>query len=94
VAQIGRVDDAIDTYDDLLRRFGDAPEPAHREQVAAALFGKALSQEMLGKKQEAISTDEQTISRFGSSSEAALQEQVAYAQTSLKELQADAPPSP
>ncbi len=37
LGDFGRTDDAIATYDDLIRRFGDAPEPALREIAIEAL---------------------------------------------------------
>ena len=36
LGQLGDLQAAIEAYDEVLRRFGDSPEPALREQVAKA----------------------------------------------------------
>lgn len=42
---LNRGEEAIAAYDEVLRRFGEAPEPALREQVARAKAGiEQLSQ--------------------------------------------------
>lgn len=40
LGQLSRSEEAIAVYDDVVKRYGDAPEPALREQVAKALFNK------------------------------------------------------
>jgi len=38
---LGRSDEEIDVYDDVLARYGDAPEAALREAVARALSARS-----------------------------------------------------
>jgi len=45
---VGRSDEAIDVCDDVLARYGDAPEPALREQVARALVNRGLRARRVG----------------------------------------------
>jgi TolA-binding protein len=60
-------------------RFGDAPEPALREQVAKALVNKGVTLGELGRSEEAAGVYDQVVARFGDAPEPALREQVAKA---------------
>ena len=51
--QLGRSEEEIAIYDDVVKRYGEAAEPALREQVARALFGKGLGLLALGKPERA-----------------------------------------
>ena len=66
-------------YDELLRRFGAAPEPALKERVAKALFNKGVTLGQMNKPQEEIAAYDELLRRFGTATEPALQEQVAMA---------------
>lgn len=77
--QLNRSAEEIQTYDALVRRFSDAPEPAVREQVAKALLNKGITLGQLDRGDEEIQTYDTLLARFGQSSEPALFEQVAKA---------------
>jgi tetratricopeptide (TPR) repeat protein len=71
--------DAILTYDDLVRRFGDAEEIQLREQVAGALINKGATLGEQKKWQDEISIYDDLVSRFGDADEIELRQQVANA---------------
>jgi hypothetical protein len=54
LGQLGRSEDEIAVYDELLARFTGAPEPALRERVAKALFNKGVRLGALGRSQDEI----------------------------------------
>ena len=62
---------------ELLARFGDAPEPTLREQVAKALGDKGVALARMGDY--AVAVCDEVLARFGDASEAALREVVAGA---------------
>ena len=63
----------------MLRRFGEATEPALREQVAKALVNKGYRQGQLKQSEAAIATYDEVLRRFGEATEPALRELVAKA---------------
>ncbi len=77
--QAGKLEEEITTYDEVVRRFGEAAEPALREQVAKALFNKGVTQGQAGKPEETIATYDEVVRRFGEAAEPVLREQVAKA---------------
>jgi len=76
---LDRWEEAVEVYDEVLRRFGDASEPALMENVARALFGKGLSLGALGRSEEEVEVYDEVLRRFGDASEPALMEYVARA---------------
>ncbi len=76
---LGRRQEEIAVYDDLLARFGNATEPALRKQVAMALVDKGYGLGILGRRQEQIAVYDDLLARFGNATEPALREQVAMA---------------
>ena len=66
-------------YDGVVARFGDAPEPALREQVATALVNKGITLDQLGRSEQAIEVNDWVVAQFGDAPEPALREQVAMA---------------
>jgi TolA-binding protein len=70
---------AVATYEEVDKRYGQAPEAALRELVAKALFCKGVLQVLLGQNKAAIATYEEVDKRYGQVPEAALREQVAQA---------------
>ena len=64
---------------ELLARFGDAPEPALREQVAEALGNKGLALRQMGDYAAAVAACDEVLARFGDAPEPTLREQVARA---------------
>ncbi|MBI4492375.1 MAG: NACHT domain-containing protein, partial [Chloroflexi bacterium] len=79
LGSLGRAEEAIATYDQVVARFGERPEAALAEQVAKALVNKGVRLGSLGRAEEAIATYDQVVVRFGERPEAALAEQVAKA---------------
>ncbi len=77
--QLGQSEEEIKTYDEVLRRFGDASAVALKEVVAKALVNKGATIGQLGQSEEAIKTCNELLRRFGDASELALKEQVATA---------------
>jgi hypothetical protein len=63
---LGRSEEEIAVYDDLLARFGSATQPALREQVAIALRSKAVRLGALGRSEEEIAVYYDLLARFGS----------------------------
>ena len=49
--QLNRGEDAIAVYDEVVKRFGEATEPALREQVAKALTNRKALEGNLNKPQ-------------------------------------------
>ena len=51
---LGRSEDELGVYDEVVARFGDATEPALREQVAKALVNKGVTLGELERSEEAV----------------------------------------
>ena len=79
LGELGRSEEEIAVYDELLARFGEAPEPALREQVANALLNKGVRLGALDRSEEAVAVYDDVVGRFGEAPEPALREQVAEA---------------
>jgi tetratricopeptide (TPR) repeat protein len=79
LGQLGRLDEAIATYDMVIASFKDASEPGLREQVARALVVKCVALGQAGRSDEATATYDELIARFKDASEPGLREQVARA---------------
>ena len=58
---MGRSEDAIAVYDDLLARFGSATELPLREQVASALLNKGVQLGALGRSEDELAVYERFI---------------------------------
>jgi tetratricopeptide (TPR) repeat protein len=69
----------IAVWDEVARRFGEAVEPALREQVARALVSKGFTLRQLNRSEEAIAVYDEVVRRFGEATEPALRELVARA---------------
>ena len=78
-ASLGRGEDEIAVYDEMVRRFGDADELPLREQVARTLVNKGVALESLARGEDAIKVYDEVISLFGDAEERPLREQVARA---------------
>lgn len=77
--QLGQSAEAINTYNEVLHRFGDANEAALKEMVARAFINKGLVHRTLGQSTEAIESYDEVLRRLGDASEPALQELLAHA---------------
>ena len=65
LAELDGPAEAIAVYDDVIARFGDATEPALREQVAKALVSKGFRLGGLNRFEEAIAVYDDVVARFG-----------------------------
>jgi tetratricopeptide (TPR) repeat protein len=72
LGQLNRSEDAIQEYDDVLRRFSNAPEPALREMVATALVNKGVSLGQLNRSEDAIQAYDEVLRRFSDAPEPAV----------------------
>jgi hypothetical protein len=79
LGELGRPEEAIRVYDDVLTRFGGRSEAALAEQVARALVSKGARLDGLGRPEEAIRVYDDMLARFGDRSDAVLAEPVARA---------------
>ncbi len=70
---------ALETYNDVIRRYNDAPEMALRKQVARALINKSVAQGETGDNAGSLETLNGVIRRYDDAPDAALREQVARA---------------
>ena len=77
--RLGRDQEAITAYAEVVDRFGAASEPALREQVARALINKGGALRGLERGEEAIAAFDEVVDRFGAASEPALREVIARA---------------
>lgn len=76
---LGRLDEAIASYDLLVAGFGRAEAPVIREQLAKALFGKARNLDKLGRSLEEIAAYDQLVARFAAAVEPPVRDRVIQA---------------
>jgi tetratricopeptide (TPR) repeat protein len=79
LGKLGKPQEAIGVFDDVVTRFGKAAELKLRVQVAIALVNKGISLGKLGKPQEAIGVYDDVVTRFGKATEHELRVRVAMA---------------
>jgi len=79
LAKLGRTEAALETWSNVIQRFGDAQEPALREQAVKALFNQGISLKRAGKPEAAIEAWTKAVQRFGNALEPAVLEHVANA---------------
>ena len=76
---LGRSEDAVRVYDDVVARFGEDAAPAVREQVARALFNKGVRLGALERSEDAVRVYEDVVARFGEDPTPGVREQAAMA---------------
>src|SRR5205814_2296673 len=76
---VDRPEDAVAAYDEVVRRFGDAPESALRELVAQSLVNKGTALGGLLRSDEEIAAYDEVVAHFSDATEPALREQVVKA---------------
>ncbi len=79
LGRLGRSEEAIAVYDDLLRRYGGLSDPSSREHTARALFNKGARLADLNRPADALTVYGQLLERFGQSTEPKITEAVAKA---------------
>ncbi|MFD2232226.1 tetratricopeptide repeat protein [Phaeospirillum tilakii] len=77
--KLGRTDEAIAVYDDLLTRFGDEPDTKIRQTVANALFNKGVALGQRGQSEAAIAVYDDLLARFGNGPDMEIRQLVAKA---------------
>jgi tetratricopeptide (TPR) repeat protein len=65
LGKLGRHEDEISAYEEVVVRFGEADELAVRESVAGALVNKAITLGELDRNEQAIAIYEEVVTRFG-----------------------------
>ena len=76
---LNRLQDALEAYDEVVRRFGESETPALLEQVATALVNKGAVLGALNRPQDALDACNEVVRRFGESEIPTLLERVARA---------------
>jgi tetratricopeptide (TPR) repeat protein len=79
LGELGREEEEVAIYDNLVVRFGDDAAPAIREQVAAAIINKGVALGGVGRSEEAITVYDAVLARFGDDATQAVRESVALA---------------
>ena len=80
---------AIETYDTLIKRFGDDDTPEIREQVVKAMLNKGVTQGMRDDLPGAMEAYDTLIKRFGDDETPEIREKVANGQIRLANLLLD-----
>jgi len=76
---LGRNEEALAAYDEVLEEFGERDEFVLKDGVAVALSGKATRLRLLGKAEDAIGNLDEIVKRFLRSTEPGLQGRAAQA---------------
>jgi tetratricopeptide (TPR) repeat protein len=76
---MGRSEEELAAYNDIVGRFGAASELPLRVLVSRALLNKGITLGELGRSEEELVVYDDIVGRFGAASEAGLQEQLAGA---------------
>ena len=76
---LGRQDEAVESFEKLAERFVEDDEAALREQAAWGLVDKGVTLGTLGRHEEEIAVYDEVVNRFGEADEAALRELAAGA---------------
>jgi tetratricopeptide (TPR) repeat protein len=79
LGKLNRNEEAIQSYDEVIKRFGEASEPAIRQQMARAFFNKGVRLGELNRNEEAIQAYDELIKRFGEATEPVIRKIVAHA---------------
>ncbi|GAA1392110.1 hypothetical protein GCM10009613_35990 [Pseudonocardia kongjuensis] len=79
LSKLGRPEEAVAVYRQVVDRNGDDPAPAMREQVAGTLVNLGVDLGALGRSEEAVAVYQQVVDRYGEDSTPALREQTATA---------------
>ena len=79
LGQLGRSEEEVSVYDEVVTRYGTRTETAIAEQVASALRNKGVTLGQLGRSEEEVSVYDEVVTRYGTRTETAIAEQVAKA---------------
>jgi thioredoxin 2 len=76
---LGRPDDVMQVYDQVVARFGADTEPAVRGQAATALVNQGVRLGQLGRPDDEMQVYDQVVARFGEDTEPAVRKWAANA---------------
>jgi tetratricopeptide (TPR) repeat protein len=79
LGELGRLEEAVAAFDQVLDRYGDDPAPALREEAAMALVNKGAALGELGRPEEAVAAYDQVLARYGDDPAPALRGRAARA---------------
>jgi tetratricopeptide (TPR) repeat protein len=79
LGELGRAEEAVAAYEEVVARFGDSAGDELGEQVAKALFNKGVQLGKLDRAAEAIAVYDEVVARFGDSAAEAEREAVGRA---------------
>ena len=79
LGNLGRSEDAIAVYDEVVERYGAPNDAALRQQVGSALVNKGVRLGTLGRFAEEIAVYDEVLKRYGAASEPALRQHVGWA---------------
>jgi tetratricopeptide (TPR) repeat protein len=82
--ELGKIDQAIETFASIADRFSNSIESDRRDWLAKALLSKGLSFRKLDRPTDEIAVYDDLIARFGTATEPALREQVKLAREGKK----------
>ena len=88
LVSMGRINQALEAYDDVLARFGDARAPVLQEWVATALVKEGMILVALGLVPAALDVYNEILRRFGDAAEGAAGEAVADAHFFKQQMRA------
>ncbi len=86
LAESGRLEDAVATWDEVVRMFGESDKPADLGQVSMALVNKGKALGRLGKAEEALAVLDDVVQRFGVNNGESYPQTVATALASKGEM--------
>lgn len=79
LGKLGRSEDEVAVYEQVVERFGGAKEIELRERVAKSLVTKGVALVELGRSEDALAVFDHVLERFGGAKESVLREQVGKA---------------
>lgn len=77
LGQLGRYEEAIAAYDQLIAAYSQDPIPALREQVARAMSNRGIALAKLGRHEQVIDVCDQIVALYGHDSDPVLRDLVA-----------------
>ena len=83
LTELGRKEEALATYDDLVQRFNESGDLSLRKAIVTALVEKGTILQADGRQEEAISTYRDLIHQFGNVESLTIREQVHKARTQI-----------
>jgi tetratricopeptide (TPR) repeat protein len=79
LGELGRYEEALVPWDEVLERYAEDPAPTLREQVAKAFYNKGVTLRLLERNEEAVAAYGEVLKRYSEDSAPALRERVAMA---------------